>query len=1424
LKKTTLFQRSVAAAAVAALCAPVGAEDIDLFTSSAANGSSPNVILMIDNSANWDSASQHWPPSNGGTKQGEAELNAIRTIIPELSDKMNLGLMMFTPGQGAAPNGAYVRFHVRTMDATNKAAFIELIGDHSCAASTNSLNGSANCIMKNFSAPAEKVGTAKLDYSAGLFEVFKYLGGFTDPAHAHSDTGMTPTDMTHFGPFRYANMPNTPPDPNADHFAYTNGWSGYTSPIDAAGNNACAKNYLVFIGNGFPSQDAPCSLLQGVNGISNCTTPPQLSMPQFSSVAIPTTSTLGTDATCHTNAQCVSQATTSFPGYDSYSCTGGTATPSTPLGTLAQCMDAAACATYAQTNFPGHTSYACSGGTPTAAASSTDLACESTTDCAARAATAFPGRAASCTGGTQSAAATTNLGTDSVRETLAQCKARAQALFPGYASYNCINQTGPIATPVTLGTSHTTGASPKPVCETVANCVANAPTNFPGNTGYACGGGNPTGNVGTNPGCYGLNATGCRTDAQASSAFPSGATASCAGGTVGICNGGKLQDQVMNWTCPASTFANLAVTGTQTTYGTQLMVATGCSGNDASSRPKYTGQIMQAAACLTNQTMTATDSCFINQTMKGTLVVNQVTPTNTSAVPASNKARFTDEWAKYLYTTDVSPVAGQQNVRTYTIDVFKDQQDVDETALLMSMAKYGGGRYFQATNENAILNALRQILVEIQSVNSVFAATSLPISATNRSQNENQVFIGMFRPDSKANPRWFGNLKRYQVKASGGDLALADKDGADALSATTGFIQSCAASYYTIDSGNTTWDWSPESAGLCSSVANSASNDLPDGNIVEKGSGAEVLRRGNDPAATAPFVVNRRMKTCTVSPCASLVDFNDTNVTIARTGMPTAALHTALINFAKGQDVQDENGNANFTEPRPSIHGDITHSRPLPVNFGGTRGVEIFYGSNDGALHGFAGADGRELWSFIAPEHHGKLKRLYDNAPSVYYPPPTSSPPDALRKDYFFDGTPGIVQNADNSKVWIYPSMRRGGRMVYSFDITASGPPALKWVAGCPNMTDDVGCTPNVGAGIGQTWSTPSAAYVKGYSSGANPVVIFGGGYDNCDDTDSKTSTCTSSSKGNKVYILDADTGTQIAAFDTDRPVPADPLLIDRDFDGFIDMIYVVDTGGSLYRVDMIDPSTKAARAPGAWTITKVASTTGASRKFLYPPSGLAAGNKVYLTFGSGDRERPLITNYPYVTPILNRFYMVLDTFSGTTTDLDSTTDMQDATTDKGCASTLPTGKKGWFMDLTNGTGEQTVTSSVIFGGTVFFSTNHPTATPTNTCASNLGEARGYAVNLINASGVIGSGGLCGGDRSGKFTGGGLAPSPVVGTVSIGGVATSVLIGGFPAGNGGGGGGGSGVPGDASFLDPQKPPIPIQQIRSRVYWYLHGDQ
>src|SRR5690242_11094501 len=173
-------------------------------------------------------------------------------------------------------------------------------------------------------------------------------------------------------------------------------------------------------------------------------------------------------------------------------------------------------------------------------------------------------------------------------------------------------------------------------------------------------------------------------------------------------------------TCGAGKLGNYTVTANDTTYGTQLMVATGCNS------PNLSGQSMTASGCTANQSMFATDACVTGQTIRGTKTVNAVTATNTSAQPSNTTMRFADEWARYLYLTDVNAAAGFQNVQTYTIDVFKDAQDPNETALLLSMAKYGGGRYFQATNEDSILNALRQILVEIQSVNSVFASASLP--------------------------------------------------------------------------------------------------------------------------------------------------------------------------------------------------------------------------------------------------------------------------------------------------------------------------------------------------------------------------------------------------------------------------------------------------------------------------------------------------------------------------------------------------------------------------------------------------------------------------------------------------------------------------------------------------------------------------
>lgn len=1125
---------TLAVALAAAAPSSLNAEDVDLFMGAASptTGTRPNVLIVIDNSANWSAANQHWA---GGVKQGQSELRALRTLAGEVSDTINLGLMLFTPGSGSNKDGAYVRYHLRQMTAGNKAALQELIGDGSCVDGPNSLNGTPNCLFKNFDDPSEKVGTAKTDYSAGMFEVFKYLGGFTDPANAQTGIAGSPVDSSHFGQDRYSGDP----DPKSDPSGYVNGLTDplkrtYKSPIDI--NNSCAKTYVIFIGNGFPTQDSPSTLLSGIQGDTN-----QLPMPQFTTLSQQQCTNLSPLLSCTTSACSVpGSVITANPGFDSYQC--------------------------AQTS------------------------------------TVCPG--------------------------------------PGEKEYNY---------------------------------------------------------------------QGCNT----------------------------------------------------------------------------------------------------------ALVV---TPTGTTAVPPNNEVRYTDEWAKYLFTTDVSPEAGKQNASIYTIDVFKDAQDSRQTALLMSMAKYGGGRYFSATSEQAILNALREILIEIQAVNSVFASASLPINATNRSQNENQVFIGMFRPDPNANPRWYGNLKRYQVALFGDEAKLADKDGFEAVSAATGFVQSCASSFYTTDSG-TYWNFSPISAGQCTLAATSPFSDIPDGSLVEKGAVSEVIRRGNDPSAAIPTsAVNRNVYTCPFnSTTCALVPFNTSTVGQSRVQAADSTEHQRIIDFTLGKDVNDENGNGNIAETRPSLHGDVTHSRPLPVNYGGATGVVVYYGSNEGWFHAVSGTTGRELWAFVGSEHHRFLKRLYKNTPIVTYPglPGTVA---SERKNYFFDGSAGLYQTADNSKVWIFPTMRRGGRRIHAFDVSNPAAPVIKWRMGCGHLNDDISCTAG-SQDIGQTWSTPAVATTQGYGGGNDPIIVVGGGYDSCEDADTRTPSC-GSAKGRKVYILDADNGAILRTFDTLRSVPADVTLVDRNFDGHVDHGYVVDLGGNVYRIDFVDPATLGLLDKDSWTITHIARTNFpstpnefAGRKFHFAPAALPGSDRVYLAFGSGDRERPLEVNYPYAEDIQNRFYMFMDNFaSATTVDLDGAA-LTDFTVTTTCPAVMGSGSLGWRMDLNNGRGEQTVTSAAIFGGLVFFSTNRPVATVAGQCAANLGEARGYAVNLLNASGAVGTEDLCGADRSGLFLGGGLPPSPVVGSVPVNGRQITVVIGGIQR-----------TGAASSPIAAQRVRPTITQRRNRLYWYTHGDQ
>ena len=238
---------------------------------------------------------------------------------------------------------------------------------------------------------------------------------------------------------------------------------------------------------------------------------------------------------------------------------------------------------------------------------------------------------------------------------------------------------------------------------------------------------------------------------------------------------------------------------------------------------------------------------------------------------------------------------------------------------------------------------------------------------------------------------------------------------------------------------------------------------------------------------------------------------------------------------------------------RPSIHGDVLHSRPVALNYGGSPArVVVFYGANDGMLRAVEGKQtgsgaGNELWAFVAPEAFPKLNRLRDQSPQVILP---SNPAGGVNnKSYFLDGPIGAYQ--EGGTAMIYVAARRGGNFVYAIDVSNPDAPRFKFKLS-PATT---GLT-----GLGQTWSMPKVTKVRDGTSTGKVVLIFGGGYDVAEDSGTVGTT------GRGVYVVDALTGTVLKQFLTSvdgtstisTSIPSDVTIVnvDRDDKGFTCLLY----------------------------------------------------------------------------------------------------------------------------------------------------------------------------------------------------------------------------------------------------------------------------
>lgn len=580
--------------------------------------------------------------------------------------------------------------------------------------------------------------------------------------------------------------------------------------------------------------------------------------------------------------------------------------------------------------------------------------------------------------------------------------------------------------------------------------------------------------------------------------------------------------------------------------------------------------------------------------------------------------------AEYMANQDMAPdLSGTQTINTYTIGFATNQQ------LLKNTAEAGGGKYFTTSNVSGLTEAMKSIIVEILAENTSFAAPSVAVSAYNNLGYRNDLYYALFRPAE--GDRWVGNVKRYKLtRAENGDSLIVDRDGNPAVDPQTGFFRDTARSFW-------------------SSTA--------DGKDVAKGGVAENL-----PASRSVYTWTGSDRTPTanagVTGAASLARLADTQqLTNAMLGAANTTERSNFIKWGQGLDPQ--------TNTRRQQVADVLHNEPKLVayrtdeNLARVTNAEktpddpsydpelgpsleqlyLFFSSNEGFIHAVDASTGVEKFAFIPKELLPNLGAYYKDARGG-------------AKTYGMDGQIKLwveygPLNTDNqtrelSKAFLYAGMRRGGRNYYALDVANLDAPTLKWVI-------KGGVTPGFDA-LGQTWAAPMLGQLK-VNGTPTKVLILSGGYDTNQDNDAPNIP-RNDTRGNALFIVDADTGKLLWRAGNDQgadlrissmtnSIPAEPALVDVNGDGLVDILYVADTRGQIFRIDFNHSGANSTATGGR--IAGLGGATAADNRRFYSAPDIALhrerGGQPHFTIaiGSGYRAHPLNEDTE------DRFYVLRD-------------------------------------------------------------------------------------------------------------------------------------------------------------------------------------
>jgi type IV pilus assembly protein PilY1 len=477
----------------------------------------------------------------------------------------------------------------------------------------------------------------------------------------------------------------------------------------------------------------------------------------------------------------------------------------------------------------------------------------------------------------------------------------------------------------------------------------------------------------------------------------------------------------------------------------------------------------------------------------------------------------------------------------------------------------------------------------------------------------------------------------------------------------------------------------------------------------------------------------------------------------------TLAVGASRISFLRGLAVPG-------MRSRSSVLGDVINSNPVFVaspaagykdsfesapysafSYANRNRTPMLYvGANDGMLHGFEASKdpvsgGIERIAYVPAEVFENLSVLTSPLYGGSISHRTFVDASATAADVFYDGS---------WKTVLVGGLGKGGQGVYALNVTdpsnfdeGNAASLVLWEF---TDADD--------ADLGFTYSQP--AIVRMHNG--RWAAVVGNGYNNTDSRGGADTDVSSSGNG-VLYIVDIEDGSLIKKLDTgvgtaDDPTGAarpnglaTPSPVDLDGDRIVDLIYVPDLFGNVWKIDVTDSSAsnwdfayKSGINPEAFFVAKNASGVAqpittklevglhptlsgqmvylGTGKYIETGDNSAIGQPTQVFYGIWDRNEPSGS-----LSVIERTHLLeqaileeeVKTFDSNTSEIRITSEIP-IVWHLATGLPVPTaGKLGWYMDLynqeggnTNNYGERVVSDPVLRDGKIIFVTLLPLSDP----------------------------------------------------------------------------------------------------------------